>query len=75
MGDGIRILESLGARFEWLGEEGRLPVRCTRALLEVKSRLVKSPPVSSFGGVVGGTLDESRGHAAVREAPCTRTFV
>ena len=30
MGDGIRILESLGARFEWLGEEGRLPVRCTR---------------------------------------------
>ena len=28
MGDGIRILESLGARFEWLGEAGHLPVRC-----------------------------------------------
>ena len=32
MGDGIRILESLGARFEWLGEEGHLPVRCIRGI-------------------------------------------
>ena len=33
MGDGIRILESLGARFEWVGEEGHLPVRCTRGIV------------------------------------------
>jgi 3-phosphoshikimate 1-carboxyvinyltransferase len=32
MDDGIRILESLGARFEWLGEEGHLPVRCIRGI-------------------------------------------
>ncbi|MEC8855336.1 MAG: 3-phosphoshikimate 1-carboxyvinyltransferase, partial [Planctomycetota bacterium] len=32
MGDGIRILESLGARFEWLGEAGHLPVRCIRGI-------------------------------------------
>ena len=32
MGDGVRILESLGARFEWLGEEGHLPVRCIRGI-------------------------------------------
>ena len=32
MGDGIQILESLGARFEWLGEEGHLPVRCIRGI-------------------------------------------
>ncbi|MEL6742321.1 MAG: 3-phosphoshikimate 1-carboxyvinyltransferase [Planctomycetota bacterium] len=32
MGDGIRILESLGARFECLGEAGHLPVRCIRGI-------------------------------------------
>ena len=32
MADGIEILEALGARFEWLGEVGHLPVRCVRGI-------------------------------------------
>ena len=64
MGDGIRILESLGARFEWLGEAGHLPVRCIRGITGERSKLVKSPPVSSSRPRCWWALDEPRGHAA-----------
>ena len=55
MGDGIRILESLGARFEWLGEEGHLPVRCTRGIVggEVEVGEVASSQFLSAALLVG----------------------
>ena len=46
MGDGVRILESLGARVEWLGEEGIFRCVASAGSLGERSRSVKWHPAN-----------------------------